>query len=27
VKSRVEKGEVVVDLSALTDAASTIHAK
>jgi high-affinity iron transporter len=27
VKSRVENGEVVVDLSALTDAASTIHAK
>jgi hypothetical protein len=27
VKSRVEKGEVVVDLSALMDAASTIHAK
>jgi FTR1 family protein len=27
VKSRVEKGEVVVDLSALADAASTIHAK
>src|ERR1700690_2011908 len=27
VKSRVENGEVVVDLSALADAASTIHAK
>jgi uncharacterized membrane protein len=27
VKSRVEKGEVVVDLAALMDAASTIHAK
>ncbi len=27
VKSKVENGEVVVDLSALTDAASTIHAK
>jgi high-affinity iron transporter len=27
VKSRVENGEVVVDLSALLDAVSTIHAK